>query len=747
MNEQRLIEKLSKKFNIEESLLDEYLKLFKKYKIPVNIKNSMKSKRANNVLVVSTHGYWGDPPPAGVPDTGGQTYYVLETSKAWGNQNRRVIIIARWFKPYPRIEKFGKNVWLIRVRAGGDDFIRKEDIYPLVPQMAEASTAIAALFGANAAMGHYADGMVSAVEVGERLSMPVVTILHSLGLNKLIKMGEDPYNAEAWFNDQYNFWVRESYEVAALKGTNFEIANTPHEPEALKDYYHFKPPYSIMPAGAGTPYFEAVKKSKLKVLKKFKLESKKYFLYFGRFSEAKNINGVVATFGTARKINPKYFKDKKLVLVGGSSTNPQDEELLVEDSIKKAMAAFNFTEKNVIRISSQGWDILATLAHHSIAYIGMQVMEPFGMAAAEAMAAKTPVLISRRAGISRWLEDGKNALFVRPKDVKYSAKILIKLIENKVLCKKIAIEGNRLAHNKFSWSGIAKDQGKILDQLCSNKCPRSINSKKEVYLRRTGRAHHRIVFAWRGDPPIIREKHKRAADGLLSYISGKTNKAKMGGKRILVAIGGESGAGKTEIAEYLRFLLRKSKLKAVTISGDAFFKLTPAANHKARMTAYRLGQLESYLGPQEVDMKRLEDVAKHALNRKTKKIFVPSDCRSLKSRRYKNVPIDLANIDVILIDLTYSLLLKNASLKVFLESDFKSRLEEIKERNLKRDPDQDFTFIQRVLEIEHEVIQKLKKKADIIVDKNYKPIASSKRLPRRPEVPNVLRALCSQRRP
>ena len=37
------------------------------------------------ILMISTHGYWGNPPPAGVPDTGGQTFYVLEVSKHLSN--------------------------------------------------------------------------------------------------------------------------------------------------------------------------------------------------------------------------------------------------------------------------------------------------------------------------------------------------------------------------------------------------------------------------------------------------------------------------------------------------------------------------------------------------------------------------------------------------------------------------------------------------------------------------------------
>jgi len=59
--------------------------LFQEAGIPI-VPGKRTPKHARRIVMVSTHGYWGDPPPAGVPDTGGQTYYVLEVSKAWARQ-------------------------------------------------------------------------------------------------------------------------------------------------------------------------------------------------------------------------------------------------------------------------------------------------------------------------------------------------------------------------------------------------------------------------------------------------------------------------------------------------------------------------------------------------------------------------------------------------------------------------------------------------------------------------------------
>ena len=75
-------------------------------------------------------------------------------------------------------------------------FVRKEDIYALCPALAWHSTVIGRLFHAEGVVGHYADGMVNAVEVGEELKIPVVNVPHSLGVIKMKNMAKDPFDQE-----------------------------------------------------------------------------------------------------------------------------------------------------------------------------------------------------------------------------------------------------------------------------------------------------------------------------------------------------------------------------------------------------------------------------------------------------------------------------------------------------------------------------------------------------------------------
>ncbi len=719
------LQRLAEEIGVAFDLAQEYRDLFVEHGIPLGKVEAARERRAHRLIMVSPHGYWGDPPPAGLPDTGGQVYYVLKVSKAWARQGRQVIILARWFEGYPRAERFADGVWLVRIRAGGDEFVRKEEIYGLTPQLAEAGTAVGALFGAEGVVGHYADGMAVAVEMGERLELPVVCVPHSMGVLKMLRLGWDPLDQVQLRDPEYHFWIRESFELAALKGANFEIANTPREPEILAEHYGLRFPHEAMPAGAARPFFEAGEQPLNPAAPgRLGLIEKRYVLFWGRLSEAKFVEGVVQVLGEVRQLRPDLAGDLKALIIGGSPDNLSEEERKVEENIRTEMQRHRLNSSDVIRVESQAHAQLAPLARSGLAYVGMQRLEPFGMGAAEAMAAGLPVLISSAAGISRWLEDGKHALFVHPDDPRGAAVKLLELLENPASWERLSRDGRQKALGDFSWEGIAQKQGVVMDRLCAGKDPRGAGAEPSVgpkhFTRRSGRAFHRSTPAWRGDIPHIKPHHVSASSELVPRLVPCIRDVARRGERLVVALGGESGSGKSEIAHLLTLMLRKEGFLGIVIPGDAFFILPPAKNHANRVAADQRGHLNEAVGPHEVDLERLDRILGEARWRSCSVVQMPADCRSISGRRYQDVPVDLDGVDAVFVDLTYSPLLDNAACKVFLERSIPDQIDAVRERNLARDPDQDLGFIRRVLELEREIISPLLQRADIVVDKQYR---------------------------
>jgi hypothetical protein len=158
-------------------------------------------------------------------------------------------------------------------------------------------------------------------------------------------------------------------------------------------------------------------------------------------------------------------------------------------------------------------------------------------------------------------------------------------------------------------------------------------------------------------------------------------------------------------------------VRSALLPGDVFFRLPPRANHEARLAAERDGALADAIGPpREIDLDGLDRALAAAADPRTRSIACPSDCRQLPGRRYPRVPLDLSRCQVLLVDLTYAMLLDSPALRVFLESNYLERREYIRRRNTARDPDQDFSFILRVLAVEHEQIQRTAARAHLTVD-------------------------------
>lgn len=81
--------------------------------------------------------------------------------------------------------------------------------------------------------------------------------------------------------------------------------------------------------------------------------------------------------------------------------------------------------------------------------------EPLGLVILEAMASKTPVVVTRKGGIPLAVKDGINGYFVRPRNASEIAEKVNLLLANEEKRQKMAENARRIAEEKFSWEAIA----------------------------------------------------------------------------------------------------------------------------------------------------------------------------------------------------------------------------------------------------------------------------------------------------
>lgn len=81
--------------------------------------------------------------------------------------------------------------------------------------------------------------------------------------------------------------------------------------------------------------------------------------------------------------------------------------------------------------------------------------EPLGLVILEAMAHEKPVVVTRKGGIPLAVKDGRNGIFVRPRNSREIAKAVLKLLSNDKLKEEMGRRARKTVIEKFLWEKIA----------------------------------------------------------------------------------------------------------------------------------------------------------------------------------------------------------------------------------------------------------------------------------------------------
>ncbi len=88
-------------------------------------------------------------------------------------------------------------------------------------------------------------------------------------------------------------------------------------------------------------------------------------------------------------------------------------------------------------------------------FVAPSLYEPFGIVALEAMAAKTPVVVTGVGGLSEIVEHEKTGVVVYPNNPDSLAWGIIRMLKNKIYSEKIRDNAFRMILSKYQWPSIA----------------------------------------------------------------------------------------------------------------------------------------------------------------------------------------------------------------------------------------------------------------------------------------------------
>jgi mannosylfructose-phosphate synthase len=407
------------------------------------------SRPQRRILMISIHGYVAAEPELGRPDTGGQVVYVLRLSESLARLGYRVDIMTRRFEGQPAIEPVSDRVRIVRIPAGGPDFIRKEWMADVIPEWVENAARFIESKGLGYAFidSHYWDAGLAGDGLSGRLGIGHVHTPHSIGSWKRDNMAGDPAELER----EYNFTRRIRDERAVYEAADVLVATTPPQREILVgDYDIAVEKIAVVPPGFDDTRFFPVSTATRQAIKREAGLEGPVILALGRVADNKGYDLLLRSLPTVLSRVPAA----RLLLAAGS-TEPTPGEVRQIEKLRRLAARLRIDDRVVFKdyIPEDG---LADTYRMADVFALSSRYEPFGMTAVEAMACGTPAIITTEGGLFEMVAWGVEALYANPLDVEAFGHAIATVLLYPRIAAQLARFGSQRARSSFTWNGIAQ---------------------------------------------------------------------------------------------------------------------------------------------------------------------------------------------------------------------------------------------------------------------------------------------------
>ncbi|NLI70903.1 MAG: glycosyltransferase family 1 protein [Firmicutes bacterium] len=397
------------------------------------------------IAMLSTHGYFDPRPILGATDTGGQVVYVLELAKALARRWKyKVDIFTRNFEGRLPEEDVNEDVRVVRIAAGSDEFIRKEELLPVLDELAEnmARYIDQKGFKYDIYHSHYWDAGYVAMKVAEMKGQWFVHTSHSLGAWKQERFRDVP-GAEELFR----FEERIAQERVIFSKARGITVTSEAERENYRRLYDFVSEDMVtIPPGVDVEVYRPLKEGE---------EDRptglpgKYILALARIDHNKGFDLLIHSFALlARK-----YPDLHLV-IGGGSKDPKQPEIDLKNELREIARGYELED----RVLMPGYvpdELMAPYYRGAEVFVLSSRFEPFGMTAIEAMACGTPVVVTSLGGIRTFLTDSRDAMIVNPKEREKLALAMDRILENTQVSSTLVEQGLKTVYDRFTWEAIA----------------------------------------------------------------------------------------------------------------------------------------------------------------------------------------------------------------------------------------------------------------------------------------------------
>ncbi len=398
------------------------------------------SRPRQAISLISDH---ADPAAAiGHEEAGGQNVYVRQVGEALAQLGWQVDMFTRKVDPLaPTIVQHGPHCRTIRLKAGPECFIPRDELFPHMGEFVESFRAFQTKQALQYALIHtnYWLSAWVGLQLRRYQSVQILHTYHSLGAVKYQAVQQRPPIAE----------IRLQVEQQILAEADCIIATSTQERDLLRQMVAQTGQIEVIPCGTDIQHFSH--QSKALARHSLRWSNEKTLLYVGRLDPRK---GLETLLRAAAQLPSSNLGEKpwRLVIVGGSSVDRSDgqERLRLEQIAQDLQIRDRVTFAGAI-----GHDQLPSYYNAADVCIIPSYYEPFGLVALEAMACGTPVIASDVGGLRFTVLPEETGLLVPPRDATALAAALGRVLTDDVLAQKLRQQSSVHVQQRFSWSKVA----------------------------------------------------------------------------------------------------------------------------------------------------------------------------------------------------------------------------------------------------------------------------------------------------
>jgi len=440
-----------------------------------------------NIALISIHGLirGHDLELGRDADTGGQTLYVVELAQALARHPEvarvdlitRRVVDSRVSTDYAEpIEKLTDNARIVRIEAGPDGYIAKEQLWDHLDSFSDN---LASFFRDNNARpdilhSHYADAGYVGSHLANLLEIPLVHTGHSLGRvkrSRLLAVGLTAQEIE----ERFNMGRRIEAEETTLATAERVITSTRQEIAEQYELYDFYQPdqMRVVPPGTNLRQFRPPTGDELdtelfqELVRHLQEPEKPLILALSRPDKRKNITALVDAFGQSAELQ----KLANLLIVAGNRDDIDDLEEGAQEVFHELLVAVDRHDLyGRVALPKQHQRHQVPLIYRIAAatggvFVNPALTEPFGLTLIEAAASGLPIVATEDGGPRDIIDNCHNGLLIDPLEPESIIDALLKVLQDKMLWKRLSEQGLQGVRENYSWDAHVKRYLKMIGPI------------------------------------------------------------------------------------------------------------------------------------------------------------------------------------------------------------------------------------------------------------------------------------------